>query len=1423
MIEINEYVRDEPTHEQAKKFFENSKRSTITWKEEEWQFVSKGIKWEKETSSCHLTFKDTTQGKSYVFTEDFFRKFGSYDQKEEIKSHTKESIDNIDFNMDDTLNQSQIQVLRDQKIKFPSTFYPLKSKENYPHFRQKLQSFKELNKTLAFNEIRETVNEKLPSEAKFEIRNAKTLDEVVIILDDIYQFNTSPTTATVKLCTLNVYRPVLTIWSEFLELYQLAKGCLNQEQEVMLSMFRDIMKNTPHIPWESLTTTKKMTQYLSARGPSFQIFHEPSFNKQKFKKPYDNKKRLQEQSEKKNTSFKQERRTSNEKKDTQKLNRIARGMENPYLVKIKLFASEYLDTEGEFDPGADSNFMPKKVAEKIGAAFEPANLTISLATVHEIKATESCNIDVYFDETWKNLRFYIAELDTIFLGKPAMEAFGVNCSAQSLTIKKRNPNTESNLREHMYIEGKMMTNLPIRLNFTINDGSPITPTMPLYSQNLYPVMECLLAYLTTKGFIERDIWSSPHTLSCWPKLKSGKEQAARSWKPNSEISIDRIYRLLIDASTLNERILPQEYGSKMPTINEFKLKCSAWKYKTRIDLRNAFFGIKMPAQFRHLFAFNTHLGKYRMVSLPQGAVFSPKFLQANLSIILQEFQQKNHACDTLNYADDIWLFTQQKEAQIIENLTAHLRKYGFEIAEEKTEKFVEEFVYGGFTFKKNGILPLPSHLSKIDTSKQPLTKRAWLKFIGIIEFIAAHLPSLSLERRRIQKYLDNPGVTLRSKIEVNQETTQIFKNLKRIATNPKQLELPNTSKDLYLIGDAGKSGCSYVLCQDYDENSLNPLEEPSLKKIGFYSKTLTHNLDDPNLVEQDGINAACEHFKPLLAFWPKKIIVYNDNQNVTQKRPRTEAMVHKKQKLVEKGIFLTYRKIERNKVNLLDEMGKLNRIKVMELVEIPTEMAINSPEKVELIQPDLLNLKEKLIRFDIPIEIFIEACRKEKTYLIGLKKADRNSNFELTFAGKTPIVLFKGCIVIPAGISEKFFKKIHEEWYKHVPDGTVTECYLKEMGFHMPQKTLKKFIASCNHCAVRKFQNSRIASHENKSIQLDLKPFHTIWIDIFFLKKKEFLLIIDDTTNFIITRPLPNKSSEQINLSLEQIFNIFAIRPEKINPDAEHVFDFLKNSYSGRTSFPYRHQGNKAENGCRSIKRLLRLLDYDDETEIEKAISEATFLHNYVYKRHLDSSPVKLLYGSNEEDIATSFKKRTEQQQRDAKRGTRKVNHLEVDDFVLKRNHIGSNPYYPTFYLVKEIGPTWAKILEYGEEKKEPQKISLRDLKIVFRNEESESQIPNSLEKKKTKKQETKTSKKQSLSKQRKAPPENKKLEDNSLKQRHTPTNYRKKERKLELRVINYDKPFKKYVLSDNSRLTEDQLTEKHPDLLDIWKHTKQH
>ena len=702
-----------------------SKKTISEWLSEKLSIESKGLLLYKDSQTLDLIVHQKDKKQDFLFRGSILVDH-CLKSKPSDTTHDKTEIDHIrtlksepsieSVDLDYTFSHKRT------KVHIPITMKKFSGqKKDYLLFKNQIVDFLNLNEDVEASQQISALRNLLDKTSFALTKSVKTSQDILTIMDKIYKPESLPIKALLKLGKIDPHRAsVKQTWDHFLSIWCELETNLDNFNPV--EIFREILEDPAEVPWSEIKTDLQMTSWL-IEHPGFKM-------KSQKKNQFETKPKKIHKFSSQHTTFpnhhKKDEKKDNKPDKTKSVNRIRHESINlnadrlgETSFQIELFGSRHESCKAEFDAGSDVNIISEELAKRLGTKFNKAQTIIK--DYHHNKRREEfiTDVELVIGGNKKTQTFVISDSkNQLILGKPTFDAFNLLQSADSIYLVH---SSMEEIKKPIFIEGQRCNNLPIDLTFSVINETPALPTMPLYPPNLNPVMEALLAYLESQGFIEKDLDSSPHSLSAWPKKKPGKEQEAATWTPQSKTPVDRLFRLLLDASEMNTRIVPQEYGNSPPTLHQFKLLNGQYKYKSRVDLKNAFFGIKLPVHLRKYFAFKTHMGKFRMASMPQGAIFSPKYLQAVLELIMREFTI-NSELASINYADDLWLFSNQNKPEIISKLYTHLEGYGFQIAKEKTLAFVTEFDYGGFQFKGDQILPLKNHLEKIKNAKFPRTK-----------------------------------------------------------------------------------------------------------------------------------------------------------------------------------------------------------------------------------------------------------------------------------------------------------------------------------------------------------------------------------------------------------------------------------------------------------------------------------------------------------------------------------------------------------------------------------------------------------------------------------------------------------------------------------------------------------------------------
>lgn len=109
------------------------------------------------------------------------------------------------------------------------------------------------------------------------------------------------------------------------------------------------------------------------------------------------------------------------------------------------------------------------------------------------------------------------------------------------------------------------------------------------------------------------------------------------------------YRMCTDLRELNKRVVKERFP--IPHIDDLldNLKCK--KYFTKLELKNAFFHVKVSDQSSKYLSFSTFLDQYEYVRLPFGYCNSPSAFMRFINLVFRELIMQGKF---LVYLDDLF-------------------------------------------------------------------------------------------------------------------------------------------------------------------------------------------------------------------------------------------------------------------------------------------------------------------------------------------------------------------------------------------------------------------------------------------------------------------------------------------------------------------------------------------------------------------------------------------------------------------------------------------------------------------------------------------------------------------------------------------------------------------------------------------------
>ena len=190
-------------------------------------------------------------------------------------------------------------------------------------------------------------------------------------------------------------------------------------------------------------------------------------------------------------------------------------------------------------------------------------------------------------------------------------------------------------------------------------------------------------------------------------------------------------RMVVDYRKLNAITIKNRYP--LPNIEEMKNRLTGANWFTKIDLRDAFHGIRMAEGEEWKTAFRTRFGLYEFMVMPFGLTNAPATYQEVINETLRDILD----IIVIAYVDDLLVFTTGTKAQHAKDVDAvfeRLDKVNCRTAPEKCQFFKKEVTFLGFVVSVNGIRMDPEKIKSIVEWPTPSNVKDVQAFLGLANY-----------------------------------------------------------------------------------------------------------------------------------------------------------------------------------------------------------------------------------------------------------------------------------------------------------------------------------------------------------------------------------------------------------------------------------------------------------------------------------------------------------------------------------------------------------------------------------------------------------------------------------------------------------------------------------------------------------------
>ena len=669
-------------------------------------------------------------------------------------------------------------------------------------------------------------------------------------------------------------------------------------------------------------------------------------------------------------------------------------------------------------------------------------------------------------------------------------------------------------------------------------------------------------------------------------------------KPNGDL------RLCMDPNDLNKVILREH--RHLPHKSEIFAEMAGAQYFTKLDASQGFYNIKLDKDSSKLCTVNTPFGRYSFKRLPFGINCAPEVFQNKMEQLLENIE------GVRVFVDDIviWGCSEKEHDDRLKQVIERVKKSGLKLNRKKCEFKKSDITYLGEKIGVHGNQPDPEKVKAVVNMPNPNCKTDVQRMLGLVNYLTKFVPNLSVQTSNMRQLLkDNIEWSWEHEHQV--EWNSIKDSLKQEPV----LKFFDPQLPIKLSSDASKDGIGAAMLQ---------LHEGNWFPVAYASRSMTSAEKNYAQIEKEllGMVYATQKFHEFV-YGVQAIIETDHKPLITLKdkpicdlTPRLQRLMLKMRKY-----DLEFQYTPGRKLVIADTLSRAYQ-------EGNTEAGLDEEIEVQV----------HLVRTCIPISSTMwcklaEETEKDptlnrvkKNILTGWSKKQGPApyhNFQEELTLVEGVILKGKRAVVPISMREDMLNRIHEG---HLGAGKCKKRARAVLYWPNMNNRIESMVANCTACLVLRNKQQKEPLQQQAKPKI---PWHTVGADLFTLKGKDHLLVIDYTSNFPEIEELQTIDTGGVILAMKKIFSRQGI-PQVVYSDNGPQFysrefrEFSKfYEFRHKTSSPHYPRSNgKAEGGVRIVKRILKkaelsggdaylgLLAYRTSPLEESGISPAEMLQN---------------------------------------------------------------------------------------------------------------------------------------------------------------------------------------------------------------------
>lgn len=261
-------------------------------------------------------------------------------------------------------------------------------------------------------------------------------------------------------------------------------------------------------------------------------------------------------------------------------------------------------------------------------------------------------------------------------------------------------------------------------------------------------------------------------------------------------------RVCIDCRPANA--VTKSFDWPLPRLQDLRHATRGARWFSRMDLKDAFFRIRVPAQWRYLTAFESEGIRYQFSRMPFGLKTAPAVFQRFMDHVLALF-----CLFAFWYMDDVLVYAEsraelRRKTKAVKNALA---KIGCTVNEEKSEYEKQGLLFAGVWVYHGGVGPNHRKVAELLAISPPRTKVEKQSALGLTSYLRDFLPLTSIFTAELSVAKD----CAISEEDYAKEWRRLLDHVSRSITT---LGHWDCDKDADLFTDASNKGAAAILIQD---------------------------------------------------------------------------------------------------------------------------------------------------------------------------------------------------------------------------------------------------------------------------------------------------------------------------------------------------------------------------------------------------------------------------------------------------------------------------------------------------------------------------------------------------------------------------------------------------------------------------------